>query len=361
METGNKTKHTLIKALCACLAGCLAFCSSGVLSVSSAMAAKTESTGDFTTIKPVIHVAQNFDELTYTATELNISWEKTDSADGYRLYRRIGDTGKFTRIKTYKKNTRLSYTDTDVARGSHYYYRMRAFQWAGDGSKIFTRRTAVTDSSAMVSLEPLYTEKNTAKRLAAIAADLNGTSVSNDELRTNFNAIQCLGSAKYIYYQLFGYSDFCTYSSDGINYTMSGNRFTPVFEHAIPDAITADELKTLFETAYAGGSLTAGCWLQYSYLTGSTTCSQHSSIFMDFTPEKDGIVVFDGNFCGSIFDSGTKNHSLLLKHSLTYEYLAKLLSNSSDGITYKRGIALYYLGDDTTPGTGGTATGSAIR
>lgn len=361
METKNKTKHTLIMALCAVLAICLIFCSPGFSSVSLAKTAKAESTQDFTAIKPVIRVAQNYDEQTSTATELGISWEKIDSADGYRLYRRIGDTGKFTRIKTYKKNTRLSYTDTDVARGSHYCYRMRAFQWAEDGSRIFTRRTAITDSSVNVSLEPLYTEKNTAKRLNTMVADLNGVSVSNDELRTNFNATQCLGSAKYIYYQLFGYSDFCTYSSDGINYTMSGNRFTPIFERAIPNAITADELKTLFETAYAGGSLTAGCWLQYSYLIGSTTCSQHSSIFVDFTPEKDGIVVFDGNFCGSIFDSGTKNHSLLLKHSLTYEYLAKLLGNSSDGITYKRGIALYYLASDTATEAGGTATSSAIR
>lgn len=361
MRIRTKTKNTLITVLCAGLFCCLLSCSFGLFSVSLARAEEAEATPAFTTIKPVIHVAQDYDEQTSTAAVLSISWEKLDSADGYRLYRRIGSSGKFTRIKTYKKNTKLSYTDTDVARGSHYCYRMRAFQWAKDGSKIFTRRTAVTDSSAKVSLEPLYTAKTTAKRLNAIIADLNGASLSNDELRANFNAVQCLGSAKYIYYQLFGYSDFCTYSSDGINYTMSGPRFTPIFEHAVPDAVTADELKTLFEAAYAEGSLTAGCWLQYSYLIGSTTCSQHSSIFVDFAPEGDGIIVFDGNFCGSIFDSGTKNHSLLLRHTLTYEYLAKLLSNASDGITYKRGIALYYLAEDTAPADGGTATGSAIR
>lgn len=357
MKRRTKTKNTLITLLCAGISCCLLSCSFGLPSVSLAKAKEAEA---FTTIKPVIHVAQAYDEQTSTATALSITWEKIDSADGYRLYRRIGSSGKFTRIKTYKKNTRLSYTDTDVARGSRYCYRMRAFQWAEDGSKIFTRRTAVTDSSAKVSLEPLYTAKTTAKRLNTIIADLNGVSVSNDELRANFNAIQCLGSAKYIYYQLFGYSDFCTYSSDGINYTMSGPRFTPIFEHAVSGAITADELKTLFETAYAGGNLTAGCWLQYSYLIGSTTCSQHSSIFVKFAPEGDGIIVFDGNFCGSIFDSGTKNHSLLLRHTLTYEYLAKLLSNASDGITYKRGLALYYLADDAAPADGGTTSGSAI-
>lgn len=362
----NKVRHMALAALCMGLViGNLSFCFNRLPAVSAkktdTAAQTTESAPDFTTIKPVIRVAQNYDELSATATELNISWNKLDAADGYRLYRRIGDTGKFTRIKTYKKNTKLNYTDKDVSRGSHYYYRMRAFQWAEDGSKIFTRRTAITDSSSVVSLEPLYTEKSTAKRLNAMIADLDGTSLSNNDLRTNFNAIQCLGTAKYLYYHLFGYSDFCTYSSDGINYTMSGNRFTPIFEHAIPNAITADELKALFETAYAGGKLTAGCWLQYSYLIGSATRSQHSSIFVDFTEEKDGIVVFDGNFCGSIFDSGTKNHSLLLKHTFTYEYLAKLLSNTSEGITYQRGIALYYLSDETEVTGGSTTTGSAIR
>lgn len=362
----DKVRHAVPAALCiGFVIGNLSFCHSCLPAASAkktdTAAQSTESAPDFTTIKPTIRVAQNYNELSVSATELSISWNKLDAADGYRLYRRIGDTGKFTRIKTYKKNTKLTYTDTDVTRGSHYYYRMRAFQWAEDGSKIYTRRTAVTDSVSAVSLEPIYTEKSTAKRLNAMIADLNGTSLSNNDLRTNFNAVQCLGAAKYLYYHLFGYSDFCTYSSDGINYTMSGTRFTPIFEHAIPNTITADELKALFEAAYTGGKLTAGCWLQYSYLIGSATRSQHSSIFVDFTEARDGIVVFDGNFCGSILDSGTKNHSLLLKHTFTYEYLAKLLSNASEGITYQRGIALYYLSDEAEAAGGSAATGSAIK
>lgn len=300
-----------------------------------------------TTIKPVIHVGQIYEPTLESSTSLTISWNKIKEADGYRLYRRLGTSGAFSRIKTYKKKSKISYADMDITWGNQYDYRLRAFCYAEDGSKIFSRYSSIDHIETDVNLEKTYTQKKEEKRLKAIISDLNGKSILNDTLNSNFKASQCLGSAKYLYYLLFSYNDFCTYSSDGLNYTMQGNRFTPAFEQPINDSISAEELKTLFESAYANGTLKSGSWLQYSNIAGSTG-TQHSSIFVDFTPEKDGIIVFDGNFGSSMLNLGTKKYSLLLQHSLSYEYLAKLLSTGAAGSNYKCGISAYYLADSTT-------------
>lgn len=310
-------------------------------------AADTTTTPDITTIKPVIHVGQIYEPTLEASISLTISWSKIKEADGYRLYRRLGASGTFSRIKTYKKKSKISYVDTDITWGNQYDYRLRAFCYAKDGSKIFSRYSSIDHIETDVNLEKTYTQKKDEKRLKAIIADLNGKSILNDTLNSNFKASQCLGSAKYLYYLLFSYNDFCTYSSDGLNYTMQGNRFTPAFEQPINGSISAEELKTLFESAYANGTLKAGSWLQYSNIAGNTG-TQHSSIFVDFTPEKDGIIVFDGNFGSSMLNLGTKKYSLLLQHSLSYEYLAKLLSNGAADSSYKCGISAYYLADSAT-------------
>lgn len=299
----------------------------------------------FSSLRPVIRVAQENQYLTGNFT-LTVSWDQIADADGYILYRRIGEEGAFTRIKKYKKNDLTVYQDTDIVRGNNYTYRMRAYYLKANGEKIYTKRSAITSVVKPLSEEILYTQKKVSKRLAALISDLSGCSFQNSELMTSYRATGCLGAAKYIYYQLFGYNDTYTYSTDGINYTLEGGSFAPVFVQGIPETITTEEIRLLFENAATEGTLTPGAWLQYSYINNSGYTSQHSAIFVDFTEEKDGIIIFDGNYISSVLDNGVKNHCALTMHTYTYEYLANLL-NTGVGNSYQRGIAVYQLADLT--------------
>lgn len=55
-----------------------------------------------------------------------ISWQKVDNADGYRVYRKTDDTAKYKSVKT---TTKLSFTDTKckAASGDKVLYKVRAY------------------------------------------------------------------------------------------------------------------------------------------------------------------------------------------------------------------------------------------
>ncbi len=72
-------------------------------------------------------------KIEQTATDqLKISWNETNGAASYKLYRRVGDTGAFTCIANGQQT---DYTDVDVKDGQKYYYRVSALGTAGEGTK----------------------------------------------------------------------------------------------------------------------------------------------------------------------------------------------------------------------------------
>lgn len=60
-------------------------------------------------------------------TSIKITWKKVLKADGYYIYR-LQDSGKLKKIKTIKKNTVISYTDTGLKYGKTYKYVVRAYK-----------------------------------------------------------------------------------------------------------------------------------------------------------------------------------------------------------------------------------------
>src|SRR5262245_51680449 len=66
-----------------------------------------------------------------TAAQLTLSWsDNSTNEDGFRIERRTGTTGTYAEITTIGVNT-TSYTDANLANGTTYCYRVRAYNAAG--------------------------------------------------------------------------------------------------------------------------------------------------------------------------------------------------------------------------------------
>lgn len=58
---------------------------------------------------------------------VKLSWKEIGGAKGYHLYRKEGENGKYTRIKTISKYTTTSWQDNNATPGKLYYYKVRAY------------------------------------------------------------------------------------------------------------------------------------------------------------------------------------------------------------------------------------------
>lgn len=67
-----------------------------------------------------------------------LRWTKSEKADGYVIYRRVGKSGKYKKIKTIKSGNTVKYTNSKLSYGKKYYYKIRAFYVNPSGKKIYT-------------------------------------------------------------------------------------------------------------------------------------------------------------------------------------------------------------------------------
>lgn len=67
-----------------------------------------------------------------------LKWSKSESADGYVIYRRIGKTGKYKKIKTISSGNTLKYTNSKLTYGKKYCYKVKAFCVTPEGKKLYT-------------------------------------------------------------------------------------------------------------------------------------------------------------------------------------------------------------------------------
>lgn len=59
--------------------------------------------------------------------KLKLTWKRPKNAKGYYIYRATSRSGKYKKIKTIKKATTKTYTDTKRAFNKTYYYKVRAY------------------------------------------------------------------------------------------------------------------------------------------------------------------------------------------------------------------------------------------
>lgn len=67
-----------------------------------------------------------------------LKWSKAKNADGYVIYRRIGKTGKYKKIKTINSGNTLKYTNSKLTYGKKYCYKVKAFHVTPEGKKLYT-------------------------------------------------------------------------------------------------------------------------------------------------------------------------------------------------------------------------------
>jgi hypothetical protein len=81
--------------------------------------------------------------------QINLAWSDVIGETGYKIERKIGSTGTYTQIATTNANE-INYSDSTVTFSNTYYYRVRAYNGAGDGN--------YSPEAAYVGLRPLSEE-----------------------------------------------------------------------------------------------------------------------------------------------------------------------------------------------------------
>lgn len=77
-----------------------------------------------TSITPCLQAPEMISISAISTDRAKISWQKADGAQGYRLYRAASRKGPYKLVKTTSGS---SYTDTGLAKGKTYYYKVRAY------------------------------------------------------------------------------------------------------------------------------------------------------------------------------------------------------------------------------------------
>ena len=89
----------------------------------------SEETNDGKLYKGTIPTPKNVKVTKYTSS-IKVSWSKSAGAQGYKVYRKANG-GKYKFVKTIKSNGTLSWSDTTVAKGTNYKYKVRAYYYSG--------------------------------------------------------------------------------------------------------------------------------------------------------------------------------------------------------------------------------------
>ena len=71
-----------------------------------------------------------------------LKWKKNSKATGYEIYRATKKNGKYKKIRTIKKASAATFTDSKVKKGKTYYYKVRAYKTA-KGNKANGKFSAV--------------------------------------------------------------------------------------------------------------------------------------------------------------------------------------------------------------------------
>lgn len=69
---------------------------------------------------------------------VTLTWKKNTKASGYEIYRAEGKSGTYTLKKTITKNTKVTYSDKNLKKGTKYYYRIRAYKLTDSGKQYGT-------------------------------------------------------------------------------------------------------------------------------------------------------------------------------------------------------------------------------
>lgn len=84
-----------------------------------------------------------------TYRSLEIKWNRLTGADGYRIYRSTSENGTYKKVRTVEKGSTIKWEDKSCEPGKKYYYKIRAFRYADDGSRLWSQYSEVKYEQAL--------------------------------------------------------------------------------------------------------------------------------------------------------------------------------------------------------------------
>lgn len=95
----------------------------------------------------LLRLSQPIVTISSTGTNsVKLSWSKVPGAKGYYVYRRLGTSGSWTRIKTIKSGDTLTYTNNSLKTDTKYYYTVKAYNGSTYSSYLSSGVLAITKS-----------------------------------------------------------------------------------------------------------------------------------------------------------------------------------------------------------------------
>jgi len=145
-----------------------------------------------------------------SSTQINLSWTGVTSADGYEIAHRVMTNTNYTSLGTVGSNP-TSYSDTELAPMTIYYYRLRAFN-AGGNSDYSTPVSATTMAATTPPSAPITL---TATAISSTQINLSWTNVANE---TSYKIERSPDGSSYSQIATTGF-DVVTYPDIGLSST----------------------------------------------------------------------------------------------------------------------------------------------
>lgn len=125
------------------------------------------------TFKIIPKKVTSFKKKSGTKT-VTLSWAKNEQATGYQIYRKATYNGKtYTKVKTYKQNSKITWTNTPLKSDREYFYCIRAYTKV-DGKNYYSGYTYLSAATLPGSKKAVISEKTNLYE----APDLTGDAIA---------------------------------------------------------------------------------------------------------------------------------------------------------------------------------------
>lgn len=113
--------------------------------------------------------------ITVTPTSYNkvkVTWKAAPNAYGYKVYRATSKNGSYTDIATTRT---LNFTDTNLATGKTYYYKVRAYNYV-DSTKVYGNYSNILSAKPMLATPSTYVYYNKNSKIQLSWKAISGAS-----------------------------------------------------------------------------------------------------------------------------------------------------------------------------------------
>lgn len=106
--------------------------------------------GNFSSVK-IVKTSPGTPALTKVSNsskgKLKLTWKRPSGAEGYVIYRKVGKTGSYKKVKTITSAKALNYTNGGLKKRTTYYYKIRAYRKGAGKKTIYSPWSKVIGST----------------------------------------------------------------------------------------------------------------------------------------------------------------------------------------------------------------------